>query len=144
MSVRSASWCPGDMTVLLHVWAALPSPLLSTAPLVGDSRPPFLPSHLPRHRLFVPGLAILTGRVATVMDDCALCFGVRVLHLCYLSCGSLSKSSCLVKCDLLLLHLLLSSLSPCVLLLRRSFFSSTLGLIWKDLSRVGEKKGADL
>jgi len=41
----------------------------------------------------VPGPAALTGGVATVMDDCALSFSVRVLHLCYLPCGSLSKTS---------------------------------------------------
>lgn len=55
------------------------------------------PSHLPRHRLCVPRLAVLTGGVATVMDDCALSFSVRVLHLCYLPCGSLSKTSCRVS-----------------------------------------------
>lgn len=56
-----------------------------------------LPSHLPQHCLCVPRLAALTGGVATVMDDCALSFSVRVLHLCYLPCGSLSKTSCQVS-----------------------------------------------
>lgn len=44
-----------------------------------------------------PGLAVLTGGVAAVMDDRALAFCVRVLHLCYLPCGSLSKTSCRVS-----------------------------------------------
>ncbi|CAB1444203.1 unnamed protein product [Pleuronectes platessa] len=42
---------------------------------------------------FVPWLARLTGGVATLMDDSALSFSVRVLHLCFLPCGSLSKTS---------------------------------------------------
>lgn len=52
-----------------------------------------LPSHLPRRCLGLP----LTGGVAAVMDDRALAVCVRVLHLCYLPCGSLSKTSCRVS-----------------------------------------------
>ena len=51
----------------------------------------------PGTAFFVPWLAVLTGGVATVMDDSALSFSVRVLHLCYLPCGSLSKTSCQVS-----------------------------------------------
>lgn len=59
---------------------------------------PILPSHLPRHCFCTSALASLTGRVATVMDEHALGFCVRVLHPCYLPGGALSKTSCWVSC----------------------------------------------
>lgn len=96
-----------------------------------------LPSHLPLHRLCVPRLAVLTGGVATVMDDCALSFSVRVLHLCYLPCGSLSKTSCQVSYTLPPRppsFLSSSSSSSCSSLIS-PLFSSLVG----PISKAGEK-----
>lgn len=59
---------------------------------------PVLPSHLPQRCVRTPALASPTGGVATVMDDRALGFRVRVLHPCYLPGGALSKTSCWASC----------------------------------------------
>ena len=99
--------------VSLHILAAVLSLYLTIVPLVEHF--PF-PS-APAPPFFVPRLAVLTGRVATVMDDCALGFSVRVLHFCYLPCGSLSKTSCQVSYTLPLLFSPSSSALPSLLYL---------------------------
>lgn len=77
------------------ILAAVPS--LTRVPRAEDSGCS-LPSHLPQRWFCTPALASLTGGVATVMDDCALGFCVRVPHPCYLPGGPLSKTSCWVSC----------------------------------------------
>lgn len=73
-----------------------------------------------------------------MMDDSALSFSVRVLHLCYLPCGSLSKTSCQVSYTLSPLStpfFVSSSSSSSSSFPISPLFSSLLG----PLSKVGAK-----